>query len=78
MKPKPTRKLLRVLRMLYQLNQEPVNIRNLQVTHKITMRTVERDLQVLRLAGFDIITTDVPGEYKLNGGLKWSAQDVLK
>lgn len=64
------RKLLRVLKVLYQLNQEPVNLHNMQVTYKIGLRTAERDLQLLRLAGFDITTTGFPGEYKLNGGLK--------
>lgn len=67
---KPNRKLLRVLKVLYQLNQEPVNLHNMQVVYKIGLRTAERDLQILRLAGFDITTTGFPGEYKLNGGLK--------
>lgn len=75
---KPTKKLLRVLRVLYQLNQEPVNIYNLMVMYDITLRSVERNLQLLRLAGFEITTTGLPGEYRLIGGLKAAAQEAVK
>lgn len=75
---KPTSRLQRLLRMLYQLNQETVNIHNLQVEYQISERAAQRDLQTLRLAGFDIANAGRPGVYKLTGGLKAFTQESGK
>ena len=62
--------LLRVLRVLHQLNQGKVNLYNLQVQFGISERTAQRDIQLLRLAGFDIDTT-APGVYALPGAMRF-------
>lgn len=67
---KPTSRLIRLLRMLHQLNQEQVNIHGLQVEYEISERAAQRDLQTLRLAGFDIDPVR-PGVYQLTGAMRF-------
>jgi predicted DNA-binding transcriptional regulator YafY len=74
-------KLARVLRILYLLNQGRVSIHWLAREFKKTIRTIERDLQLLREAGFDIVPlqTNEPGWYVLYTALRFiKTQEAVK
>lgn len=63
------RQLIRCLRMVrersYQLDTTPEHLQALATRHRVTTRTIRRDLQALREAGYGFVRfteVDIPGD----------------